>query len=924
MTVPNTTKDTRVEEGHGIEIKNRKDLEKSVEGDSNTSEDAEDTDEEAQQRRRLHNDRHMTADDMTMDDDDDDKEEEVLDTNVEEEKNGIIEEGIPETIYSIWFVCEPNSRAYWYAIGVWAVQITITMAALLDSFERSFPPGVSIFVTVAQGISIPIAVASNFNFIEGVIRVNDRANVTFANKMNFWSWVLSSMGQTFVGLGLLILVFVFTMQAESVFQVLVNIVALAAVGNISTTGYVMASKGFVGYKIWKDTRKVTAYKLKRRYKSSTKLLQFLYVATTATMYIAFGLIVHRQLTGFYHCKSIYLQFSDEIQTNLPYLSGVYTMRDKRLNHRFIHEDASTGQALFIGYCKSQTSFGLAEVSDTINASHVSFDPCDSWVLSQKTHEYDVSRAGDLPWRVRSIRDEAYVDTKSFTMQCVDCDTLSCLPTRGTCKNNVCVCVDGRYGINCEFQNAPEQIVVNANKQPFPPVPSLVNEDDVILPLNYTLLRNDDGSLALAYHRPVYYSEGFEFIILFSGRRWSCISPWAAVSRSASLFRRRTEEGTAGGGVLQPSIDDVRVFILSSISNLNLFDVLSLPQVHPFTVSEEIDVGGTLDNGTPLGVHWIGTRIVRGVGGAAVVAIDTTVVYDAVFISGTCDLVLNQCQNFGVCVLDESKNHGFCDCSSDLLGFPTHSGALCEKSLTCNDIQASILPTGCFGGYDCVKGEAEEPTCSCLDDFPDAGRFCQWLPCYHPNALFPGGCANSEDNVNVCNNITGDCVCDPDSAFTGKYCQTLLPPCDEESAVELYGPNGCSGRGACTSHNDTSSSFCICDERFSGRYCENEIQACYSSFMQDLHPPNGCANGFQCNATTGLCDCDGSKVFAGSYCEEAQLPCDDPLVLDIFPDNGCANGGACDRNISESCWCTGNFTGAYCQNQPRIPGANRTL
>ena len=89
---------------------------------SNTSE--EDTDEEAQQQKL---NSAKTKDENGGSDDD---------FKDEDEKNGIIEEDLPATIFSLMYVSEPNSRAHWYSFFLWAVQITITVAALLDSIDE--------------------------------------------------------------------------------------------------------------------------------------------------------------------------------------------------------------------------------------------------------------------------------------------------------------------------------------------------------------------------------------------------------------------------------------------------------------------------------------------------------------------------------------------------------------------------------------------------------------------------------------------------------------------------------------------------------------------------------------------------------------------------------------------------------------------
>ena len=178
------------------------------------------------------------------------------------------------------------------------------MIALLDSFDLSsgnpaqIPAGVDLAVTVAQGVMIPIAVASQNDFITAIVRLNDRQWETETigpsgsvhlgrlsldprqikildpkqlakikpPKTMYIRWLISCLAQLFVGCGILCISFLFMMQSESVFQVLVNIVALFAISNISANAYNMASKGFLGYRVWKETNKVSKHKVIRKYR----------------------------------------------------------------------------------------------------------------------------------------------------------------------------------------------------------------------------------------------------------------------------------------------------------------------------------------------------------------------------------------------------------------------------------------------------------------------------------------------------------------------------------------------------------------------------------------------------------------------------------------------------------------------------------
>jgi hypothetical protein len=846
----------------------------------------------------------------------------------EEEDADSVEEGLPTSIFSLLFLADVKSSAHFYSVVVYLVQIIVVIAALLDSFDTDsssnpaqIPPGVPAAVTIAQGVMIPIAVASQNDFITAIVRLNDRQWETETIGPNnsihlghlsmdprqlklgkikapgemFVRWLISCLTQLFVGFGILCVSFLFMMQSESVFQVLVNIVALFAISNISGNAYNMAAKGFLGYRVWKETAKVSRHKIKRKYRkgSDYRWEVVLYLLCILAMYIGYGVVVHRQRTGFYLCQQVQVQFDDEFQPNLAFLSGIYIRTDRKIAGRFLYTDEVTRSSFLIGYCREKNSWGLA--------AYDTDDPCADNILSQQTITFDVTTTGQIPWRVHSQRDSSFVDTSSFYMQCADCSSSSCQPHRGTCINNRCVCKDGRYGVNCEFRAPCENLTLNSNRDRFPPIISLVNEDYVVLDSDYRLLKNaTDGYLALSYHRPIYYSNGFQYLLTFAGRRWVIVSPTLLAESGGEGSGIINSKGFAEGQSEVELEDEWKRRIMAEFNNAHMFRHLTNPLLQQFTVSESVDIGSSLDQGSPIGLNWLAMRAVRSVS-RPVMVLDNYESFDASFICPFCEDDVNDCHNLGTC------NNGTCECRSSVLGFPLQSGALCERPVTCIDVQrdhADILPSGCVGDSQC---QADTGSCNCLDEFPDAGRFCQFLPCWTDtiHAKFPGGC----DNAGVCSNVTGSCVCQADM-FEGKYCQTPTPGCHEPAAQRLHPPNGCDNDGVCVN----STGFCECNsDEFTGRYCQRFRPPCTSGVMQDLYPPNGCANGGTCT-DAGSCTCP-SEIFTGRYCEATNLPCSDSLIKEAYPEEGCTNGGLCDETTG-NCLCDPiqENLGRYCQEE----------
>lgn len=396
------------------------------------------------------------------------------DSQEDSNEDDVNEEKLPLSTFSLMFLAEVHSGAHTYAWTVFAVQLGIVLAAIADNFDTShpqnpanFPAGVPVSVTIAQAIMIPISVAAQNDFVTAVVRLNDRRTVTVVKTKNdeeeggqqdtkfrdrllhhssslimpwldpgttYSKWLLASLAQLCIGFGILVVSFVFMMQSETVFQVLVNFIALIMISNISVISFNMAANGFLGFEVWKSTKQVTQHVVKRKYKSDV-FKQICYVLALLAMYSGYASVVYRQQTGYFQCQKVMVQFDDEFDPYLPFLTGTYGITTNRTQNRFIFADEFTQDSFSMAYCGDQGAWTISNTYDD--------DPCKFLTASQPSLAFDVSLTGATPWRGISQRDESLVDTSSFLMQCADCDVSSCKPDRGTCVEDKCVCKDGR-------------------------------------------------------------------------------------------------------------------------------------------------------------------------------------------------------------------------------------------------------------------------------------------------------------------------------------------------------------------------------------------------------------------------------------------------------------------------------------------------
>lgn len=135
------------------------------------------------------------------------------------------------------------------------------------------------------------------------------------------------------------------MQSDSVFRVLTGFIVLFAVAGIGGAAFNLAKRGFVGKYIWRDAIRVTRHVVKRRYKSNCSL-SVLYVACIVVMYIGYGVVVHRQNTGYYLCKAVYLQFDDEVSKTRHAVATLSYLVRKFPTSSHIGHDSQTSSSSF--------------------------------------------------------------------------------------------------------------------------------------------------------------------------------------------------------------------------------------------------------------------------------------------------------------------------------------------------------------------------------------------------------------------------------------------------------------------------------------------------------------------------------------------------------------------------------------------------
>ena len=184
------------------------------------------------------------------------------------------------------------------------------------------------------------------------------------------------------------------------------------------------------------------------------------------------------------------------------------------DYRMVYEERSTGDYR-LAYCSSMKKWTLTSFFDADD-----FDPCGDVLASSGTDEgYSILATKDS-WQVRLPVGSG---TKPFTHISMTCNECESKCGHGTCnKDDQCVCEDGHYGLNCEYEGPCQTMTLNRLTAAFSP------SGLKTFPTEFKMLTLSDGSpssqregVFQIEYKPVFYAKhgSTVYLMFFAGRRW---------------------------------------------------------------------------------------------------------------------------------------------------------------------------------------------------------------------------------------------------------------------------------------------------------------------------------------------------------------------------------------------------------------------
>ena len=449
-------------------------------------------------------------------------------------------------------------------------------------------------------------------------------------------WLLAGCCQFIAGILLHGTLFILLMQSAEVISLFLTFAALQFVGDIDVVGFKLAKYGFVSDYIQDEIKQLLELKLPTRKKTNI-IRRAIFLIVVCALMIGYGCVVAGQRSGKFLSQSLRVQFGDEYIPFLPLFSGVYLLtKGLVVDGRVVYLAQEGGLGMF-AYCKKEKAWTF---------SMVALDSCDWLAKSPETHSFDIASTTPSEWLVKTNAFTGEPSTAmpipSFSLSSNDCSRDRSLCVMGTCRDNQCVCDEGRFGIRCESNYPCLRLQIDFRTPFFP-------TDFGHLPTQYDLLLDAHNHPVQVYDKPVYVSEqldvGFFEVLLFQGRRW--------ILTDTDLLNVTTPAERK--------------------SSMELVEYLSEKYVGTYThtpsyfISDAMDIGTPSDSYTPVGLKWY--RIRPDLDEAFFNEMDKTQPLKTAMLCAVCDDLENRCFANHTCSLA-----GVCECSVDTFG------ALCELDI----------------------------------------------------------------------------------------------------------------------------------------------------------------------------------------------------------------------------------------------------
>lgn len=281
--------------------------------------------------------------------------------------------------YSLIYVGDPKSWAFWYGVTFFVFQTTLPVLALTDLVDLKkqnplrVPFGVTTVVRTAGFLTLLLAVIFFRDLLDAFERLHEgydrKSALAQSPHATYWKWLLAFSLQLINGSIFLLVIFVLNVQSTTVIGMMLNFAALGFITEIDDIAFELALRGYFSDSLQQACLDVTEHKTLDMKGPLVRKLALLFFSLAVVGPYSYAAV--RSATGQYVCRRIEAQFSDSFYPELQHSSGAYYVDFwKRENDRLVYQDEATFEYSIFRYCFSENAwvFGVfdgREVSGTI-------------------------------------------------------------------------------------------------------------------------------------------------------------------------------------------------------------------------------------------------------------------------------------------------------------------------------------------------------------------------------------------------------------------------------------------------------------------------------------------------------------------------------------------------------------------------------
>ena len=286
---------------------------------------------------------------------------------------------LTQNSYSLIYVGDPRSGAFWYGVTFFVFQITLPVLALTDLVDITkenylgAPYGVTPVVRTAGFLTLFLAVIFFRDLLDAFERLHEgydrESALAQSPHATFWKWLLAFSLQFINGSIFLLVIFVLNVQSTTVIGMMLNFAALGFITEIDDVAFELALRGYFSDSLQQACLDVKEHKTLDMKGPLVRKLALLFFSLAVIGPYSYVAVLSAE--GEFVCRRIEAQFGDSFHPELQQLTGAYYVDFyNRENDRLVYQDEKTEEYSIFRYCFSENAwvFGVLddrEVSGTI-------------------------------------------------------------------------------------------------------------------------------------------------------------------------------------------------------------------------------------------------------------------------------------------------------------------------------------------------------------------------------------------------------------------------------------------------------------------------------------------------------------------------------------------------------------------------------